>query len=196
MARLTPKRGKRPAPKQPGAPGEPSAPDFESSVLQAAATSSNAAAAEHGAENAYKTTSVLNAMSEFLTLCLNHFAKDLTANEREYAVYLAIYNASTQPKSPGDQITLGDDEGTLYANLWDCISLTKNKIAKDTSNFIKWANLCQAHREEVAQHKTASAAEQGFPGALSSWRGGLDLSEIENKECFKMTMKYPVVSNS
>ena len=51
--------------------------------------------------------------------------------------------------------------------------------------------LCQTHREEVAgKRDAASAAKQGMPGSLSSWLGGVELSEDENKQCFRLTMQY------
>ena len=65
------------------------------------------------------------------------------------------------------------------------------KEARDVNKFICWVRLCQAHREYVARKRNAaSAAEQGMPGSLPSWLGGLELSEDENTECFKLTIKH------
>ena len=65
------------------------------------------------------------------------------------------------------------------------------KESKDVNAFICWARRCQTHREDVARNRSgASAAEQGVPGSLPSWLGGVELSEDENTECFKLTMKH------
>ena len=40
------------------------------------------------------------------------------------------------------------------------------------------------------EKRAASAAEQGMPGSLSSWLGGVELSEDENRQCFRLTMKH------
>ena len=88
------------------------------------------------------------------------------------------------------------------------------KQAKDQKNFIYWAHICQRHRERIAEgafaasaaeqgvrgHReriaegafAASAAEQGVRGSVPSWRGGVELSETQNIECFKLTVEHIV----
>ena len=61
----------------------------------------------------------LEAMTNFLLLGLRNYAVDLTAADREYAVYEALYNLATEPLPPGDDTTLGSDEGSLLAKWWD-----------------------------------------------------------------------------
>ena len=146
--------------------------------------------------------SSLDAMSNFLALGLSNYAGDLTPKDREYAVALALDEMET----PGDDTILGNDEGSLLAKLWDNVvfgppQITKHsqnpvcwKEPKDPKEFICWARLCQAHREEVARKRGApSAAEQGVPGSLPSCGGGFELSEDENTECFKLTMKLSLI---
>ena len=155
----------------------------------------------------------LNAMSDFLALGLQHYAVNLTLNDREDAIATALYDLATKPNAPGDDIALGQGEGDLLAKWWTYVAFsppktTKNststvmwKEAKNPNNFISWVRLCQRHREEVAKKRraasvaeqgvpAASAAEQGMPGSLPSWLGGLELSEDENIECFQLTMKH------
>ncbi len=129
---------------------------------------------------------MLNAMSNFLTLGLSQFAEDFTAEDREYAVSVALFDAYIE-----DHIQLSIDEGSLIAKWWDLVTLTPEKNAKDPILVISWARRCQEHREQVARQRTAAfAAEQGMPGVIPSWLGGFELSEDENIECFKLTMKY------
>ena len=145
----------------------------------------------------------LDAMTNFLSLGLRNYAVDLTADDREYAVYEALYNLATEPLPPVDDTILGSDEGSLLAKWWDYMALapprkTKDsassmvwKEARDVNKFICWVRLCQTHREYVARKRNAaSAAEQDMPGSLPSWPGGLELSEDENTECFKLTFKH------
>ena len=145
----------------------------------------------------------LEAMTNFLLLGLRNYAVDLTADDREYAVYEALYNLATEPLPPGADTSPGSDEGSLLAKWWDYMAFappreTKDsassmvwKEARDVNNFICWVRLCQTHREYVAwKRNAASAAEQGTPGSLPSWLGGLELSEDENTECFKFTIKH------
>jgi len=128
----------------------------------------------------------LNALTNFLSLGLRNYAGGLAPDDREHAVYEALHNLATKPFPPGDDTTRGSEEGSLLAKLWEyvaCASPKKTsssanslvyKEAKDLNNFIRWARLCQTHREEVAGKKdAASAAEQGMPGSLPSWLGGL-----------------------
>ena len=141
-------------------------------------------------------------MANFLSLGLSNCAVDLTPTDREYAVYEAIHNLATKPLSPGDDTSLGTEEGSLLAKWWEYVALTPPtkakdsassmvwKAAKDLNKFTCWVRLCQTHGEEVAGNTgAASAAEQGMRGSLPSWLGGLELSEDENIECFKLTMK-------
>ena len=145
----------------------------------------------------------LKALTNFLSLGLDNYAVDLAPDDRVQAVYKALHNLATKPFPPGDDTAPGSEEGSLLAKLWEyvaCASPKKTsssanslvyKEAKDLNNFICWARLCQTHREEVAGKKgAASAAEQGMPGSLPSWLGGLELSEDENTECYKVTMKH------
>ena len=89
------------------------------------------AAAEYAAEHAYDDTTLLSAMPNFLTLGLSRFAKELTEDQREYAVTLALFNASTQPTPHGDQIKVAVDEGTHVAKLRNYITFAPQKKAKD-----------------------------------------------------------------
>ena len=160
------------------------------------------AAAEHAAEQAGKTAGsifevnkqedrLLNAMYNFLSLGLSDYAEDLTPTDHEYAITLALHEAATNPKPHGDHNSLSLEKGTHLAKLWDCVGFTPGKETKDTDIFILWARICQAHREQVAGRRgLASAAEQGIVGSLPSWRGGIELSVDENKECFKAQIKY------
>ena len=61
----------------------------------------------------------LGAMVNFLSLGLRNYAVDLTADDREYAVYEALYNLATEPLPPGDDTTLGSEESSLLAKWWD-----------------------------------------------------------------------------
>ena len=145
----------------------------------------------------------LKDLTNFLSLGLDNYAVDLAPDDRVQAVYKALHNLATKPLQPGNDTTPGTEEGVPLAKLWDLVACgppkkTDNsassivyKEAKDLNNFIYWARLCQTHREKVARKKrAASAAEQGMPGSLSSWLGGVELSEDENRQCFRLTMKH------
>ena len=94
----------------------------------------HSAAAEHAAEQAYDDEFVPNALSGFLTLGLSHFAKNLTDKDCEHHIAEALADAITQPKTHGDDATLEVYEGALVAKLWDCITLTLQKRAKDPTD--------------------------------------------------------------
>ena len=97
----------------------------------------------------------LDAMTNFLLLGLRNYAVDLTAADREYAVYEALYNLATELLPLGDDTILGSDEGSLLAKWWDYMAFvpprkTKDsassmvwKEARDVNNFICWVRLCR-----------------------------------------------------
>ena len=104
----------------------------------------------------------LDAMANFLSLGLSNYAVGHAPDDREYAVYEALYNLATKPLPPGDVTTLRSEEGSLLAKWWDYVAFappkkTKHSTssvvwteAKDLNNFICWVRLCQTHREYVA----------------------------------------------
>ena len=96
-----------------------------------------------------------DAMANFLSLGLSNYAVDLTPDDSEYTVYEALYNLATKPLPPGDDTTLGSEEGSLLAKWWDYVAFappkkTKDpsgnpvvwKEAKDLNNFIRCARRC------------------------------------------------------
>ena len=157
----------------------------------------------------YMSDAGLDALINFLSLGLQHYALNLTLEDREYAIAAALVALGYSPWK--DDISLGQGEGNLLAKWWGFVALaspnrTHNSTSpvvwqeiKNLDNCISWVRLCQRHREEVAKKRSAaSAAEQGVPaasaatlgGSLPSWLGGLELSEAENIECFKLTMEH------
>ena len=70
-------------------------------------------------------------LESFLALGLRDFAKDLAPVDREYAVALALFEACSKPKQPGDHATLGSEEGDCLAKLWDYVTLTPQQQQKD-----------------------------------------------------------------
>ena len=93
--------------------------------------------------------SSIDAMSNFLTLALDNYAKNFTSSDRDYAVALALYDVATK-----HHITLGIDEGSLLAKLWEYVAFSPpkkttgsntsvcSKEPKDPTQFIAWARLC------------------------------------------------------
>ena len=171
-------------------------------------TADQSAAAEHA--TSYMSDAGLDAISNFFSLGLQHYAVNLTLEDREYHSATAFVALATKP---GDGISIGQGTGDLLAKWWGFVAFespkrTDNskspvmwKESKNLDNFISWVRLCQRHREEVAKKRSAasaaeqgvsaaSAAKQGVPGSLPSWLGGLELSEDENKQCFQLTMKH------
>ena len=81
----------------------------------------------------------LDAMANFLSLGLSNYAVNLTADDREYAVYEALYNLATKPLPPGDDTALGSEENSLLAKWWDCVAFAPPKKTKDPSgNPVVW----------------------------------------------------------
>ncbi len=68
---------------------------------------------------------MLNAMSNFLTLGLSQFAEDFTAEDREHAVSVALFDAYSE-----DHIQFSIDEGSLIAKWWDLVTLTPEKMPR------------------------------------------------------------------
>ena len=129
------------------------------------ASSSRGAAGEYAAEQVDETALMLNGMSYFLKLGLRHFAENLTADEREYAVTLALANS---PRLS----TLSIDEGCGVAKLWDHVE----------GCFIRWTRLCQAHREEVAQNKTSPLLQsKASPGRSLPGSGAWNSRKMKTK---------------
>ena len=147
----------------------------------------------------------LNAFDSFLTFGRTSFAEDLAPHECKWAVRKALYDV-TKP------FFTTSEENTLLVKMWDRVAFTpprktKSSVSsivwkegKDLKHFMYWLRLCQTHREQVAgkrgaassaeQARAATAAEQGRPGSLPSWLNGVELSERENTECYKLTMKH------
>jgi len=142
----------------------------------------------------------LEALEGFLSLGLKHFWACSTEPDREWAVTATLVDHAT---TSGETYSLGADAGDALAKLWACVEFDAPKTtqrskppvawkqAKDQENFIYWARLCQRHRELIAEDAfAASAAEQGVPGSLPSWRGGVELSETQNTACLKLTVQH------
>ena len=97
--------------------------------------SGTVAAAEHDAQRTMLSSHMI-AVSNFLKLGLSQFAKELSGSEQEFAVGMALVKAGTQPKPHEDPCTLGIDEGNHVANLWNDITRTPNKEAKDANDVL------------------------------------------------------------
>ena len=163
--------------------------------MAAASSGTGSAAAEHGQPAAGCISGVAReALAGFLELGLKHFWACSTERDRELAIDAASVDLATWR-----------DAGDAFAKLWACVAFeapktTKHstspvvwKQAKDQKNFIYWAHICQRHRERIAEGAfAASAAEQGVRGSVPSWRGGVELSETQNIECFKLTVEHIV----
>ncbi len=161
-------------------------------------TANQGAAAEHA--TSHVSDACINAFFDVLSLGLQHYTVSLTHEQRDFTIATVLYALATEP---GDGISMSQGAGDLVAKWWDCVvyeppKRTDNskspvtwKEGKDVDNFISWVRLCQRHREDVAKKRSAaSAAEQGVPGSLPSWRGGLELSADENTQCFRLTMNH------
>ena len=104
-----------------------------------------------------------DAFVNFLTLGVSHYAKNLTDNQCEYAVYKTLVSIATSRKQPGDTDSMGNKENDFLAKWWACVAFdtpkqTKSatstvvlKPAKNLNNFFSWLHLCQRHREEIAK---------------------------------------------
>ena len=154
----------------------------------------------------------IDALDCFLTLGLKHYAANLASGLREYEVSKAQLILMTQNLPAGEEFTFGFEASTRLVKWWEHVAFVPPqkcegsassivwKECKDLNVFIYWARLCQTHREMVAGKRTAasaakqgsaaSAAEEGRPGYLPSWRGGSQLSEHENTDCFELTMNH------
>ena len=165
--------------------------------MAAASANPEPAAAEHGQFTAAGMSGeALVALGSFLSLGLKHFWAGSTEKKQNWAVFAALMDPATMP---GEPYSLSADECDALVKLWNRVAFQAPekvqrsqmnqrplvwKIAKDPDNFIIWARRCQQHRCAV------SAAEQGVPGSLPSWQGGVELSEAQNTACYKLTVKH------
>ena len=92
------------------------------------AAAEHAEAGETGVDEEKKDPS--SGWKPFLALGLRDFAKDLAPVDREYDVALALFEACSKPKQPGDHATLGSEEGDCLAKMWDHMTLTPQKQQK------------------------------------------------------------------
>ena len=76
----------------------------------------------------------LNALTKFLSLGLRNYAVDLAPDDREHAVYEALHNLATKLFPPGDDTTLGSEEGSLLPKLWDYVAYTSPKKTRSSAN--------------------------------------------------------------
>ena len=80
----------------------------------------------------------LDAIASFLSLGLSNYAVDLAPDDREYAVYEALYNLATKPLPPGDDTTLGSEEGPLLAKWWGYVAFASPKTTKRSASSVVW----------------------------------------------------------
>ena len=89
------------------------------------------AAAEHATR--HLSDAGLDALSNFLSLGLQHYAVNLTLGDREYAIATALVASATKP---GDGISIGQGAGDLVAQWWGFVAFETPKTTDKSNNFI------------------------------------------------------------